>query len=212
MVTVAPLRPLRRLVPGELDDRQRSLYDAIAGGPRAAGPQHFRLVDAQGALEGPFNAFLLRPEVGDPLQALGGAIRYATSFDDRAREIAILVVAATWRSDFEQHAHEAIGRAAGLTDAELAAVRAGGAADTRVEWPDPRDLVLVRVVRALAEDGDLDDDLYAVAVETFGEATLFELTTLVGYYATLALQLRVFRVPSPGSPADPTPTTQPFDH
>jgi 4-carboxymuconolactone decarboxylase len=28
---------------------------------------------------------------------------------------------------------------------------------------------------------------------------LFELTTLVGYYATLALQLRTFRVPAPGS-------------
>jgi 4-carboxymuconolactone decarboxylase len=30
-----------------------------------------------------------------------------------------------------------------------------------------------------------------------GTAGLFELLTLVGYYATLALQLRVFRVPAP---------------
>jgi 4-carboxymuconolactone decarboxylase len=30
-----------------------------------------------------------------------------------------------------------------------------------------------------------------------GAAGLFELLTLVGYYATLALQLRVFRVPAP---------------
>ncbi len=30
----------------------------------------------------------------------------------------------------------------------------------------------------------------------------FKLTTLVGYYATLALQLRVFRVPVPGRDED----------
>ena len=32
---------------------------------------------------------------------------------------------------------------------------------------------------------------------------MFELLTLVGYYATLALQLRVFRVPAPDGTAQP---------
>lgn len=208
---VAP-RPLRRLTPPELDDRQRALYDTITGGPRASGSQHFRLVDDRGGLEGPFNAMLLQPELGDRLQELGSAVRYATSLGARAREIAILVVAATWRSEFEQHAHEAVGRAVGLTETELAAIRAGSAADTEGAWPDRRDLALVRVVRALAEQGDLDDDTYADAVAEFAEAGVFELTTLVGYYATLALQLRVFRVHTPGSPPDSTSTTDPSDH
>ena len=39
------------------------------------------------------------------------------------------------------------------------------------------------------------------AVGCIGPAGLFELLTLVGYYATLALQLRVFRVPAPEGPA-----------
>jgi 4-carboxymuconolactone decarboxylase len=43
-------------------------------------------------------------------------------------------------------------------------------------------------------DGDVDDDSWATWADTVGAATVFELTTLVGYYATLALQLRVFRV------------------
>jgi 4-carboxymuconolactone decarboxylase len=41
---------------------------------------------------------------------------------------------------------------------------------------------------------DLDDAQYAVAVAALGERALVELSTLVGYYATLALQLRIFRV------------------
>ena len=111
--------------PSALDAEQRSLYDAIAGGRRAQGPQLFRLADAEGRLEGPFNAFLLQPRLGSALQALGASVRYDTGLGDRCREIAILVVAAHWRSDFEWHAHAAVGRAAGLGDAELAALREG---------------------------------------------------------------------------------------
>jgi 4-carboxymuconolactone decarboxylase len=114
-----------KLEPSALDAEQRSLYDAIAGGRRAQGPQLFRLADAEGRLEGPFNAFLLQPRLGSALQALGASVRYDTGLGDRCREIAILVVAAHWRCDFEWYAHEAVGRAAGLGDAELAAVREG---------------------------------------------------------------------------------------
>ena len=188
-----------KLEPASLDEEQRSLYDAIAGGRRAQGPQLFRLVDDRGRLEGPFNAFLLQPRLGSALQALGSSVRYDTGLDDRCREIAILVVAAHWRSDFEWYAHEAVARSAGLDDAELAAVREG-----RHAALTGREAVVVRTVVALVERGDLDDAEYLEAVEVVGTAGLFELLTLVGYYATLALQLRVFRVPAPDGTA-PSP-------
>jgi 4-carboxymuconolactone decarboxylase len=181
-----------KLKPAELDDDQRTLYDAIAGGRRAQGPQLFRLTDADGRLEGPFNAFLLQPRLGSALQALGSAVRYETALDDRSREIAILVVAAYWRSGFERYAHEAVGRAAGLTDADLAAIRDGDH-----NTLTGREAVVARTAAALAARGDLDDAEYREAAAELGAAGLFELLTLVGYYATLALQLRVFRVPAP---------------
>jgi 4-carboxymuconolactone decarboxylase len=181
-----------KLKPAALDDEQRALYDAIAGGRRAQGPQLFRLADADGCLEGPFNAFLLQPRLGSALQALGAAVRYETALDDRSREIAILVVAAHWRSGFERYAHEAVGRAAGLTDADLAAIRDGDH-----NTLTGREAVVARTAAALAARGDLDDAEYREAAAELGAAGLFELLTLVGYYATLALQLRVFRVPAP---------------
>jgi len=189
---------LPKFEPSALDAEQRSLYDAIAGGRRAQGPQLFRLADADGRLEGPFNAFLLQPRLGSALQALGASVRYDTGLDDRCREIAILVVAAHWRSDFEWHAHEAVARAAGLGSAELAALREGRHAELA-----GRESVVARTAAALVTRGDLDDAEYAEAVSHLGPAGLFELLTLVGYYATLALQLRVFRVPAPEDPASP---------
>ena len=188
-----------KLEPSSLDAEQRALYDAIAGGRRAQGPQLFRLVDDHGRLEGPFNAFLLQPRLGSALQALGSSVRYDTGLDDRCREIAILAVAAHWRSDFEWYAHEAVARSAGLDDAELAAVR-----DGHYDGLTGREAVVARTVATLVARGDLDDAEYRAAVEVVGTAGLFELLTLVGYYATLALQLRVFRIPAPDGTA-PSP-------
>ncbi len=58
---------------------------------------------------------------------------------------------------------------------------------------------MARTTHLLATEGDLDDTAYADALAVLGEPGLFELLTLVGYYATLALQLRVLRVSAPGS-------------
>lgn len=192
---MTPGARIPKLAPSDLDDEQHVLYDAITGGRRAQGPQLFRLADSEGRLEGPFNAFLLQPRLGSALQALGSSVRYETALSDRCREIAILVVAAHWRSDFEWYAHEAVARSVGLTDADLAAIQDGR--DTELAGCEA---LVARTVAALLTRGDLDDAEYREAVECLGPAGLFELLTLVGYYATLALQLRVFRVPAPDGP------------
>jgi len=184
---------LPRTAPQDLDAAQREVYDAVAGGRRARGPQLFRLTDDRGALEGPFNAFLLQPRLGNALQALGASVRYDTSLRDREREIAILVVAAAQDSAFEWYAHEAVGRHAGLTDADLDAVRSA----TFDTLPTRAEQVLARTAHALAVRGDLTDDEYDGAVAVLGLPQVFEVLTLVGYYAALALQLRVFRVTTP---------------
>jgi 4-carboxymuconolactone decarboxylase len=181
---------LPKLVPSELDPDQHAVYEAVAGGRRAQGPQLFRLVDADGGLEGPFNAFLLQPRLGFALQALGAAVRYETSLSDRAREIAILVTAVQAKAEFEWYAHEALGRHAGLTDDELAALRTGRFA----VFTDEVERVVAGTAQALCARGDLDDDEYSRAAELLGESGVFELLALTGYYLALATQLRVFRV------------------
>ncbi|GIF20394.1 4-carboxymuconolactone decarboxylase [Actinoplanes tereljensis] len=186
-------RRLEPLPPASLSPAQRALYDAIAGGPRALNGSPFPLVDADGGLQGPFNAMLLQPSVGSALQALGSAIRYESLLDTRCREIAVLTVARAWDSAFERYAHEAVARSAGMTDAEVSALAEGDPS----AFPDPREQLVLQVSEALAVRHDLTDEEYARAADGLGLPVLFELTTLVGYYATLALQLRAFRVPAP---------------
>jgi 4-carboxymuconolactone decarboxylase len=184
---------LPKLAVSNLDPDQLALYYAIARGPRSRGPQLFSLTDEDGGLEGPFNAMLLSPALGSALQAVGSAVRYGGSLTDRCREIAILIVARRWDSSFEVYAHEAVGRAAGLDDDELAALRTG----TYEVLSDATERLVADSTEALAARSDLTDEEFAAAQDGLGNAVLFELITLVGYYATLALQLRVFRIDAP---------------
>jgi 4-carboxymuconolactone decarboxylase len=52
---------------------------------------------------------LYRPAMGLALEASGAAIRFDGALPGRAREIAILAVAAHNKSDYEWSAHEAVG-------------------------------------------------------------------------------------------------------
>lgn len=180
------LEPIR---PEDMDATQRELYDEIAQGPRAQGPQHFALTHQDGSLSGPFNALLLSPGLGRALQGVGAALRYRSGLSTRTRELAILAVAGHWDCAFEQMAHERIGAAAGLSTAEMEAVAAG-----RVpSLADDHERACAVLVQEMVA-GDVGEETWAACRGSVASATVLELTTLVGYYATLALQLRVFRV------------------
>lgn len=181
------------LTPADLDEEQRALYGRIAGGPRAQGPQAFPLTDDGGRLHGPFNAMLQSPDVGTALQELGSAIRYKSALTARAREIAILELSVLRRAEFEWYAHERVGKAAGLTDAEIAALLTGDAVPTF----DARETLVRDLVRTLVRERDLDDAAFEAAEKTLGRRGLMDVIALTGYYDLLALSLRVWRTPLP---------------
>ena len=193
------------LTPAELGDAQRALREQILGGPRGTGPQHFPLVQADGSLTGPFGVMLHEPALGAPLQELGSAIRYATGLSARTREIAILAVASATGSTFEAYAHERVGRAAGLTDDELAAL-----ADGSFTSADPHEDAAHALCRRLVTDAGpgarMDDETYGAYAAALGTTTLTELVVLVGYYRTLAQLLDVFDV---GVPEEQPPSSAP---
>lgn len=184
---------LADLTPAEMNDEQRALRDRILGGPRGSGPQHFALTTDDGALTGPFGVMVHEPALGAPLQELGSAIRYASGLTDRVREIAILSVAAATASAFEQHAHERVGRAAGLTEVELSALAAASFTST-----DPVEQASYDLCGRLLEGrSGLSDAAYDALSTTLGSTTITELVVLVGYYRTLAQLLDVYDVAVP---------------
>ena len=184
--------------PDEMSQQQQALYRLFATGRRAQPGSAFSLVDEAGRLQGPPAAWVLVPPVGHALEQLGGAMRYELTLPARAREIAILLVAHHHESPFELHAHTRAGAAAGLSQEDLDALAAGQPPALTTE----AERVTYTVTGRILADGTLDDDQYALAVKELGTGGLFELVTLIGYYAMLAVQLSVFALLPPGKPGD----------
>jgi len=57
---------------------------------------------------------------------------------------------------------------------------------------DEYEIAVIDLTNQLLRGTELDDPSYEVATDRLGEATVFEISTLVGYYSLLALQLRIF--------------------
>jgi AhpD family alkylhydroperoxidase len=186
----APTPRLPALAPEQLDDAQSKLYAAITEGPRAADRGRSPIADEEGRLLGPFNAMLYNADLGDPMQALGAAIRYRTSLGAATRELAVLVVAATLDSEFEWFAHQRLARAAGVSEETIARIAAG-------REPDGEDALPYRATRELIAEGDLSDERFKEVEGRFGTNGCVELVVLIGYYRMLALVLRTFRVSVP---------------
>ena len=185
--------------PGSLGSRARAVHDAITGGPRASGPRLFSVATDDGRLEGPFNAMLTAPEVGLALQELGARIRYGSTLSDRVREIAILVVAAHHRSDYEWYAHEAMGRAVGLSEDEISALQHQ---DTAISF-DVAEATTIDLVRSLLTNRLVHDTTMTRAIESLGIERITELVVLVGYYELLDLLMRTWETPLPSGISSP---------
>jgi 4-carboxymuconolactone decarboxylase len=165
----------------------RAVWDAIVGS-RGAG-----LVNDDGGLIGPFNAFVHAPGVGQRMSSLGQVLRFETSIERRLSEVAIITVAARWKAEFEWWAHARMAREHGVPGEVVDAIGRGedppfGADDERVVYT---------VARQLTTGGQLGQDAFAAAERLLGQAGVVELVSLCGYYTLVSFLLNAFTVPLP---------------
>jgi 4-carboxymuconolactone decarboxylase len=189
--------------PAQLTPEQKELYDSIATGPRAA--KRASLVDAEGHLTGPFNAFLHLPALGKHWSAIGEGLRFRTNLDRGLFELAILIIAVHWRSGHEWAAHARLAREAGIDPAVIDAMRRG----ERPALNKPDQDAVFRFVHELVTERFVGDGAYAAVLAVLGEEQLVELTNAVGYYLALAAMLNAFDVHPPKGLDDPWPRTEP---
>jgi 4-carboxymuconolactone decarboxylase len=167
--------------PGDLDARQRQVFDDIASGPRGTVPWIFHL-------------YLTSPELAARVQSLGAFCRYGTSLPPRLSELAILVVAHHWKADYEWAIHAREAKKAGLSDDLIAAIENG----RRPAFDDPDAELLYDFATEFFARNDVSDALFAKATERFGRKTTVELAGILGYYSMLAIAIRIFRLKPEG--------------
>ena len=182
---------LTPLGPNQLNDEQRALYERVAGGPRRK--MGISLTDEQGALLGPFNAYLHTPELGARLESAGVALREVASLAPRLREIAILMTAKQHRAQFEWYAHASIARDEGLSEESIEAIKQG----RDPEFADPIEAAVHAFAAELLEKRRVSDAIFDALAAQLPEKERVELVFVLGYYALVSMTLNVFEVPLP---------------
>ena len=166
--------------PTTFADDQKAEYESFT---RNRKPQ------ANGSLGGPFDPWLLNPELSRRLRGLGAMLWERTSLDRGLVELAISITGKVWEANVEWVAHAPRAVEYGVPQSVMDDVLAG-------ERPNgtPEQQLIYDVCIAMHTDHRLARDLYDEAVSAFGERGLVEIMAIIGYYTLVSMTLNAFEV------------------
>jgi len=162
------------------------------------------LLAGSGSMAGPasniFSTLVRHPGLFRKWMPYGGKLLAGGKLPARDRELLILRTAWNCRAAYEWGHHVTIGRAAGLTDEEIARVPRSPAA---AGW-SAFDAALLRAADELHADAVLSEASWTALAARYQERQLIEVPMVVGQYHMVAFLVNSLGVePDPGSPPLP---------
>jgi len=192
-------RRFKLIPPEKLTPEQRAVADAIRSGPRA------RVSNSSaakpGPIGGPFNVWLRSPGVGNLIQQLGAEIRFRSSLPAKLNEMAIIITARQWTSQYEWFAHCKLALDAGL-DPSIADDIAHGRRPAKM---DPDETIVYNFSTELHRAHAVGDATYKAALDRFGERGVVDLIAVSGFYVLVSMCLNVDKTPLPEGERLPLP-------
>lgn len=166
--------------PETFSDEERKEYDSLI---------RTRPLRPDGTVGGPFDPWLLNPELSHRLRGLGGMLWERTSLDRGLVELAISICGRFWEANVEWAAHAPRAVEYGVPQSVLDDVYAG----RRPNGTDEQ-LLVYDVCMEMQTNHRLPIELYRQAVEAFGERGLVEMMAVIGYYTLVSMTLNAFEV------------------
>jgi 4-carboxymuconolactone decarboxylase len=180
------------IAPQDLSDEQRTLYTDMRKGI-AGSFNGFKTEREDGALMGPWNAWLHEPAIGKAIWDLTLAMTAKAVLPDNVRQIVILVVGARFDAAYEIYAHTAVAEREAMSAERLATL----VADLKPTDLSAEESIAFDLAYCLCRGGVLPEPVYALALRTFGQHGLNEMIYLVGLYSMVSTTLNGFNVPVP---------------
>ncbi len=159
------------------------------------------LAGTRTSLNGPFNVLLRSPEMGNHAQKLGEYVRFKTAVPRRLNEMAILITARLWSSQYEWYAHEKLALDAGLARAVIDDIHAG----RRPASMQADEAIVYDFCTELRERRRVSDGAFQAAVDLLGEKGVVDLIANMAYYDLVSMVLNVDRYPLPEGATLPFP-------
>ena len=150
----------------------------------------------RGSMQGPYNVLMRSPELGNLAQQFGEHTRFHSSLPLALNELAILLVARFWTSQFVWFAHKRIALDAGL-DAALVDDIAAGRIPTHVHTLAPEVAAVYGFCHELLEKKKVSDSTYTALAAHFGERGVVDVMGTMSYYTLVSMSLNVDQYPLP---------------
>jgi 4-carboxymuconolactone decarboxylase len=141
----------------------------------------------------PFKVYMRSPELADKLEAVSDYVRWGTGLAPRLTELAIMITARQWSSQWIWRGHYRAAVRGGLDPSVGVDIAAG----KRPEKMKPDETILYDYAMELYRDKAVSDTTYAAAVKQFGEKGLIDLVASMGYYDTVAMTLITAKAVAP---------------
>lgn len=184
------------IAPSDLSPERKSLYDNMLAviGSNLDDDRALIVQDDQGALLGPWNAWIHEPGVGSAIWTLSKAVMTKTTLPENLRQIAILTVGAHFKAMYEIYAHATLSVPLMGEDKVICIIRG-----SNLDVLTATERLVLDVSSSLVKGGPLSEALYAEAVQTLGSYGTWELIHLVAFYAFVSVSLNGFDVSAPSS-------------
>ena len=141
----------------------------------------------------PFKVYMRSPELATKLEAVSDFVRWGTGQPPRLTELAIMITARQWSSQWIWRGHYRAAVKGGL-DASVGADIAAGKQPTKMKDDET---ALYNYATEMYRDKAVSDATYAAAVKAFGEKGLIDLVATMGYYDTVAMTLITAKAVAP---------------
>jgi 4-carboxymuconolactone decarboxylase len=141
----------------------------------------------------PFKVYMRSPALASKLEAVSDYVRWGTGQPPRLTELAIMITARHWSSQWIWRGHY---RAA-VKDGLDPSVGADIAAGRRPSKMKEDETILYNYATELYRDKAVSDATFAAAVKAFGEKGLIDLVATMGYYDTVAMTLITAKAVAP---------------
>ena len=156
-------RPFKPLAYDEMTPAQKTMIEHLLSGPRAGA-------------DGPFNVLLRSPEMGDLAQQFGASTRFNTSVPRKLNELAIIITARHWTSQFEWQAHHRAALQAGLSPAIADAIAQG----KRPAGMQPDEEVVYNFCTEMLTTKQVSDATFKAVKDAMGERGVVDLIGVMG--------------------------------
>jgi 4-carboxymuconolactone decarboxylase len=168
----------------QLDDKQKAVADVMKQ-------------KTLSGIGGPNNVLLRSPSFADNIMRMSDYLRYNSSVPRRLNELAILLVARHWNSQFEWALHVPAALKAGLAEALVNDLAEG----RRPAVMQPDESIVYDFVTDLLTNQAVRDVVFAKAKTSLGEQRVVDLIGVTGFYVMLAMVLNTAEIPVPPAAA-----------